>query len=108
VLNFLVDTGSDITSITTKDCGALGISFSRLGSPLRKVKGLVKSARRWAIKPLLRFMTDDSKIATFGPFYMFIMETDPDCPNILGRDFFIEFNLRLFFDPIKKELYLEK
>ena len=30
-INFLVDTGSDITGISKKDCYAMGVSFNNLG-----------------------------------------------------------------------------
>ncbi len=45
-INFLVDTGSDITGISTKDCLAMGLSFSSLGRPVGSISGLKDKARR--------------------------------------------------------------
>lgn len=45
----MVDTGSDITAIATKDCYAMGLSFNKLGRPLGSISGLTDKARRWEI-----------------------------------------------------------
>lgn len=107
-LDFMLDTGSDITFIARKDAIELGISFKKLGKPMKSIKGIVSKAKRYPINAKLHFMTEERKIAKFGPMEIYIMETDPECPSVLGRDFMLKYNFRLFYDPNKKEVYLEK
>ena len=67
-INFLIDTGSDITGISTKDCYAMGLSFNKLGRPVGSISGLADKARRWGInRSELRAISTDNKLAKFGP-----------------------------------------
>jgi len=107
-INFLIDTGSDVTGITTKDCYAMGLSFSNLGRPIGSISGLKDKARRWEINNAeLRAISLDSKLIKFGPTKIYLMETSPDCPSLLGRDILERYGLKLVCDIKNKELYLE-
>ena len=107
-INFLIDTGSDITGVSTKDCYAMGLSFNKLGRPVGSISGLKDKARRWEInKAELRTISADNKLAKFGPMKIYIMETSTDCPSLLGRDILEKYNLRLVCDIKNKILYLE-
>ena len=107
-INFLVDTGSDVTGISTKDCYAMGLSFNKLGRPFGSISGLADKARRWEIDGAeLRGISSDNKLAKFGPMKIYILETNADCPSLLGRDILEKFGLKLVCDIKNKELYLE-
>ena len=107
-INFLVDTGSDITGISTKDCKAMGLSFNKLGRPLGSIRGLTDKARRWEInKAELRAISIDNKLAKFGPMKIYVMETSSDCPSLLGRDILEKYSLKLVCDIKNKVIYLE-
>jgi len=107
-VNFLVDTGSDITGISMKDCYAMGLSFNNLGRPVGSIRGLADKARRWEInRAELRGISTDNKLAKFGPMKIYVMETTPDCPSLLGRDILEEYGLKLVCDIKNKILYLE-
>ena len=107
-INFLIDTGSDVTGITTKDCYAMGLSFSNLGRPVGSISGLKDKARRWEINNAeLRAISADNKLAKFGPTTIYVMETSPDCPSLLGRDILERYSLKLVCDIKNKVLYLE-
>ena len=105
--DFLIDTGSDITFIGYKDAITSGISFNKLGTPQKSTTGITTSARRWLIKATLHFIDEEKNIEKF-PSEIYIVETNPTCPSVLGRDFIIANNFRLVFDPQKREVYLEK
>ena len=108
-INFLVDTGSDITGIATKDCLAMGISFNKLGRPVGSISGLKDKARRWEIKNArLYFISEDNKLEKFGPMTIYIMETVEECPSLLGIDFFVKYGFKLVSDFPNKEIYFEK
>lgn len=67
-INFLIDTGSDVTGISTKDCYAMGLSFNKLGKPVGSISGLADKARRWKInRAEFRAITEDNKLIKFGP-----------------------------------------
>lgn len=107
-INFLVDTGSDVTGISTKDCYAIGLSFNKLGRPVGSISGLSNKARRWGInKAELRAMSADDELVKLGPTKLYIMETTPDCPSLLGRDILEKYNLKLVCDIKNKGIYLE-
>ena len=107
-INFLVDTGSDITGISTKDCFAMGLSFNKLGRPLGSISGLTDKARRWEInRAELRAISTDNKLAEFGPTKIYVIETSPDCPSLLGRDILEKYGLKLVCNIKNKLLYLE-
>ena len=107
-INFLIDTGSDITGISTKDCYAMGLSFNKLGGPVGSISGLKDKARRWEInKAELRAISADNKLAKFGPMKMYIIETSTDCPSLLGRDILEKYGLKLVCDIKNKVLYLK-
>lgn len=107
-INFLVDTGSDITGISMKDCYAMGLSFNNLGRSAGSISGLADKARRWEInRAELRAVSTDNKLAKLGPTKIYVMETTPDCPSILGRDILEEYGLKLVCDIKNKILYLE-
>jgi hypothetical protein len=107
-INFLVDTGSDVTGITTKDCYAMGLSFNTLGRPVDSISGLKDKARRWEIHNAeLRAISSDKKLAKFGPATIYVMETSLDCPSLLGRDLLEKYGLKLVCDIKHKTLYLE-
>ena len=107
-INFLVDTGSDITGISTKDCCAMGLSFNKLGRPSGSISGLADKARRWEMnRTELRAISSDNKLAKFGPMKIYVMETSPDCPSLLGRDILEKYDLKLVCDIKNKTLYLE-
>ncbi len=107
-VNFLVDTESDITGISMMDCYAMGLSFNKLGRPVGSIRGLADKARRWEInRAELRGISTDSKLAKFGPMKIYVMETTPDCPSLLGRDILEEYGLKLVCDIKNKILYLE-
>ena len=107
-INFLVDTSSDITGISTKDCYAMGLSFNKLGRPSSSISGLADKARRWEInRTELRAISSDNKLAKFGPMEIYVMETSPDCPSLLGRDILEKYDLKLVCDIKNKTLYLE-
>jgi hypothetical protein len=107
-INFLIDTGSDITGISTKDCFALGLSFNKLGRPVGSISGLAEKARRWGInKAEVRAISADNKLAKFGPMKIYVMETTPDCPSLLGRDILEKYGLKLVCDIKNKVTYLE-
>lgn len=108
-IHFLIDTGSDVTGIASRDLLAMGISYNRLGRPSRSVFGLVDKARRWVVKNAeLRFETEDRKLAKFGPMEIYIMETSKECPSLLGRDFLVKYGFKLVCDIPNKKVYLEK
>lgn len=107
-INFLVDTGSDITGISTKDCYAIGLSFNKLGRPVGSISGLADKARRWEInRAELRAVSTNNKLAKFGPMKIYVIETTPDCPSLLGRDILEKYDLKLFCDIKNKVLYIE-
>lgn len=107
-INFLVDTGSDITGISKKDCYAMGVSFNNLGRPIGSISGLTDKARRWEInRAELRGISADNKLAKFGPTKIYVIETTPDCPSLLGRDILEKYGLKLVCDIKNKILYLE-
>ena len=107
-INFLVDTGSDITGISMKDCYAMGLSFNNLGRPVGSISRLADKARRWEInRAELRGVSTDNKLAKFGPTKIYVMETTPDCPSLLGRDILEKYGLKLVCDIKNKILYLE-
>ena len=107
-INFLIDTGSDVTGISTKDCYAMGLSFNKLGRPLGSIRGLTDKARRWEInKAELRAISADNKLVKFGPTKIYVMETSPDCPSLLGRDILEKYGLKLVCDIKNKVIYLE-
>ena len=107
-INFLIDTGSDITGVSTKDCYAMGLSFSRLGRPVGSINGLADKARRWEVnRAKLHAISTDNKLAKFGPMKIYVVETTPDCPSLLGRDILQKYGLRLVCDIKNKILYLE-
>jgi len=107
-IHFLIDTGSDITAISKKDCYALGLSFNKLGRPIGSIRGLTDKARRWEINGAeLRAVSTDNKLAKFGPTKIYIMETNPDCPSLLGRDILEKYGLKLICDIKNKVIYLE-
>ena len=107
-INFLIDTGSDITGVSTKDCYAMGLSFNKLGRPVGSISGLKDKARRWEInKAELRTISADNKLAKFGPMKIYILETSTDCPSLLGRDILEKYGLKLVCDIKNKILYLE-
>ncbi len=107
-INFLVDTGADVTGITTKDCYAMGLSFNTLGRPVGSISGLKDKARRWEINNAeLRAISSDKKLAKFGPTMIYVMETSADCPSLLGRDILEKYGLKLVCDIKNKVLYLE-
>lgn len=107
-INFLIDTGSDVTGISTKDCYATGLSFNRLGKPVGSIFGLADKARRWEInKSELRAISTDDKLVKFFPMKIYVMETTPDCPSLLGRDILEKFDLKLVCNISKNEVYLE-
>jgi len=108
-INFLVDTGSDITGIATKDCLAMGISFKKLGRPVGSIAGLKGMARRWEIKNAwLYFIAEDKRLAKLGPMTIYIMETIEECPSLLGMDFFKKHGFKLVCNISNKKVYLEK
>ena len=107
-INFLIDTGSDVTGITTKDCYAMGLSFSNLGRPVGSISGLKDKARRWEInKAELRAISTNNQLTKFGPTTIYVMETSADCPSLLGRDILEKYRLKLVCDIKNKVLYLE-
>lgn len=107
-INFLVDTGSDITGISTKDWYAMGFSYNNLGRPVGSISGLKDKARRWEINNAeLRAISSDKKFTKFGPTIIYVMETSPDCPSLLDRDILEKYGLKLVCDIKNKVLYLE-
>ncbi len=66
-INFLIDTGSDITGIST-NCHAMELSFNKLGMPIGSISGLAE-ARRWEISSAeLRAISADSEIGVLPLF----------------------------------------
>jgi len=107
-INFLVDTGSDVTGISTKDCYAIGLSFSKIGRPVGSIRGLADKARRWEInRTEVRAISENNNLAKFGPMKIYVMETTPDCPSLLGRDILEKYGLKLVCDVKDKVIYLE-
>ena len=107
-INFLIDTGSDVTGISTRDCYAIGISYPRLGKPVGSITGLSEKARRWEInKSEIRAISSQDKLVKFSDMKIYIMETTPNCPSLLGRDILEKFNLKLVCDIGKNEVYIE-
>jgi hypothetical protein len=67
-INFLIDTGSDITGIST-NCYAMELSFNKLGMPAGSMSGLADKARRWEIsRDELRAISADSGIGVLPLF----------------------------------------
>ena len=107
-INFLVDTGSDITGISTKDWYAMGLSYNNLGRPVGSISGIKDKARRWEIyKAELRAMSTNNQLAKFGPTTIYVIQTSPDCPSLLGKDILEKYGLKLVCDIKNKVLYLE-
>ena len=107
-INFLIDTGSDVTGISTKDCYAMGISFNKLGKPVGSISGLADKARRWEINGAeIRAISANNKLMKFGPMKIYVMETTPDCPSLLGRDILEKYGLKLVCNIKNKVIYLE-
>jgi len=108
-IEFMADTGSDITAISKKDMLTIGLSYDKLGKPSKSAVGIGASVRKWPVKnAVLRFVGDDNKVKTYGPLDIWILETLEKTPSLLGRDFLIKYNYKLVYDYPKKEFYLEK
>ena len=108
-IEFMADTGSDMTVISKKDMLTMGISYKSLGKPLKSATGIGTEVRKWKVdNAILRFIGDDNKIKTFGPINIFILETLEKTPSLIGRDFLIKYGLKLVYDYPNKDFYLEK
>lgn len=108
-IEFMADTGSDITAISKKDMLTMGLSYSKLERPLRSATGIGASVGKWSVQnAILRFAGDDNKVKTYGPIDIYILETLEETPSLLGRDFIINYNFKLVYDYPNKEFYLEK
>jgi len=108
-IEFMVDTGSDITAISKKDMRAMGLSYDVLGTPLQSAVGISAPARKWGVKDaILRFVGDDNTVKTFGPVDIYILETLEKTPSLLGRDFLIKYDFKLVYDIPNKEFFIEK
>jgi len=108
-IEFMADTGSDITSISKKDMLAMGISYSALGRPMKNATGIGSEIQRWKVRgAILRFQGDDNKVKTYGPMDIYILKTLNTTPSLLGRDFIIKYNLKLVYDFPNNDFYLEK
>jgi len=108
-IEFMADTGSDITGISKKDMLAMGISYSALGLPMKNATGIGAKIQRWKVKDaILRFQGDDNKVKAHGPMDIYILDTLEETSSILGRDFLIKYNYKLVYDIHQKEFYLEK
>ena len=108
-VEFMADTGSDITALSKKDIVTMGISYDNLGTPMKSATGIGSDVQRWKINDaILRFQGDDNKVKTYGPMDIFILKTLDKTPSLIGRDFIIKYNFKLIYDYPKKEFYLEK
>ena len=108
-IEFIVDTGSDITAISKKDILTMGISYNSLGDPVKNATGIGSKVQRWRVRnAILRFQGDDNKVKTYGPIDIYILKTLEETPSLLGRDFITKYNFKLVYDFPKKEFYLEK
>jgi len=107
-IQFLVDTGSDVTGISMKDFLNLRIPLESLGKPVSGIHGLAGKVQRWKIENVeLYALTEDDKLMKFKSMPIYVFKSEMYCPSLLGRDFLILNNLKLFYDPNKKILYLE-
>jgi len=108
-IEFMADTGSDITGISKKDMLAMGISYSSLGRPMKNATGIGSEIQRWKVRSaILRFQGDDNKVKTYGPIDIYILKTLDKTPSLLGRDFITKYNLKLVYDFPTNDFYLEK
>lgn len=108
-INFMVDTGSDMTAISKKDMVNIGLSYAKLGEEMKKATGIGSRIRRWPVKgAILRFIGDDNNIKTYGPMNIYILDTLEQTPSLLGRDFIIKYGFKLIYDYPNREFYLEK
>lgn len=107
-INFLIDTGSDVTGISTMDCYAIGISYNKLGKPVGSITGLAEKARRWEINNTeIRAISSEDKLVKLSNMKIYVMETTPNCPSLLGRDILEKFNLKLVCDISNNKVYIE-
>ena len=108
-VEFMADTGSDITALSKKDIVTMGISYDSLRTPTKSATGIGSEVQRWKINnAILRFQGDDNKVKTYGPMDIFILRTLDKTPSLLGRDFIINYNFKLIYDYPQKLFYLEK
>jgi hypothetical protein len=107
--DFLVDTGSDITALTTIAFKQTRFHPRDVGAPIRKVGGIVERAPTYKFDApaTLKVLDAAHKVQAFPDFQLYAMETDDLVPCILGRDFFVHYKLVLQYDPMKRALVIE-
>jgi len=49
----------------------------------------------------------NNQLAKFGPTTIYVIQTSPDCPSLLGKDILEKYGLKLVCDIKNKVLYLE-
>lgn len=107
-IQFLLDTGSDVTGISMKDFANLRISLESLGKPVSSIHGLAGRVQRWKLDDVELFaLTEDKEVKRFEPMTIYVFGSETYCPSLLGRDFLSLNNLKLFYDPANRVVYLE-
>ena len=98
-VNFLIDTGSDVTFLHPEDVGQLGIDFRQLNSgALERAAGIGGGSGYYRETATLTFQ-DSAGLELSCDLDVFINPQPPpdlqDAPSLLGRDFLNRCDVRL-------------
>ena len=107
--DFLVDTGSDITALTTGSLKRFRYQPRNVGPAVRKTGGIAQRGPtyKFASPVTLKALDEAGRVCTFPDFQLYAMETDEEIPCILGRDFLVSYDLSVQFDPRRRTIVLE-
>jgi hypothetical protein len=107
--DFLVDTGSDITALTTIAFKRFRFKHRNVGRRVQAMGGIAANAPTYKFDPAVKMQALDlaGQVRTFSGFQLYAMETNDQIPCILGRDFLSQYSLSVFYDPKQRLIILE-
>ena len=108
-IEFLVDTGADVTSLMPDDMTKMGVDIQRVKGRYQKVDGVGGEAQYKKTRAILRFQDDES----LGHFQEFAIDINPtrskggqQLPSLLGRDILNE--CLCSFDAVRERVTLKR
>ncbi len=107
--DFMVDTGSDITALTTIAFKRFRFQPRNVGPSIRSTSGIAETAPtfKFAEPVKIHVLDANGKARQLPDFQLYAMETSDRIPCILGRDFLARYGLTVHFNPLMRSLILE-